>query len=379
VAQRPPLPLAAATVAAGWGAIYSIWRWIYGFATFPVHEDVRYDYVAAQVGLRYGWSRIYDMDTLRAVSSRFAENTIGAGGTYIHPPLLAWLFVPLVAFQEPVAYLVWTLVSLGLLVWMWHMAAPYSGLTKFALLLTALALWPVMEVFYYGYPTMILLALVTYGWWLMRRGHMSAAGFALAFATVLKPQVVVMIPICLLVTGRIRTVVAWAAGCAVLAALSAAALGSAGLSGYWQALMAVQSDTGHAYFTVAYLFGIGYAAYGILALQGAGCLLVAWRRRDDLEVVFAAGLLGSLMVSFHLHQPDYSNLVLAAWLVLRGTTSLAHKAWLAIGIVPMQVMTTEGPVPQLVWNIVWLVILGLGESAPGRAMVRAAPSAAPAE
>ncbi|HEY8855707.1 MAG TPA: hypothetical protein VIN12_10665 [Candidatus Dormibacteraeota bacterium] len=56
---RPPLWLAAAAVAAGWGAVYDIGRWIAAFVTFPAHEDVRIYYVAAQAGLRYGWSTIY--------------------------------------------------------------------------------------------------------------------------------------------------------------------------------------------------------------------------------------------------------------------------------------------------------------------------------
>ena len=81
MSRRPPLPLAAAAVAAGWGALYSIGRWIFEFITFPVHEDVRYDYVAAQAGLRFGWSKIYDFATLRALSAGFPENYIGPSGT----------------------------------------------------------------------------------------------------------------------------------------------------------------------------------------------------------------------------------------------------------------------------------------------------------
>ena len=258
------------------------------------------------------------------------------------------------------AYLAWTLLSLGLLVWMWHVAAPYDGLAKLTLLLAALALWPVMEVFFYGSPTLVLLALVTLAWWLMRREQMLAAGVALAFATVLKPQVLLMVPVCLLFAGRIRTVLGWAAGCVLLGAASVAALGMTGLAGFWQALQAVQSDTGHAYFTIAYLTGLGAVTYAILALQGAACVVVAWRRRDDLDVVFAVGLLGSLMVSFHLHQPDYVNLLVAAWFVLRGNPSWFHRGWLALGFVTMQLLTVGLPAPQLVWDVVWLAILGLG-------------------
>jgi hypothetical protein len=365
--RRPPLALAAAAVAAGWGALYSIGRWTVEYVTVPIHDDVRYDYVAAQAGLQYGWSKIYNLDILRGLSAGFPapQNTIHPGGTFINPPLLAWLWTPLVVFPEPVAYLIWTLLSLGALVWAWYLAAPFDGVAKVALLLAGLALWPVMEAFYFGQPTMFVLALVATAWWLMRRDHMIWAGIALAFATTLKPQVVIMIPACLLVAGQVRSLVAYAASGAVIAAVSALSLGPSGLNEFWQTLKWVQTDAGHSFFTVAYLFGMGSPlTYAVLAVSGIACLFVAWRRRDDLDVVFATGLLGSLMVSFHLHQPDYSNLLLAGWLVLRGTPSLAHKAWLAVGFITMQVLTMGQPAPQLIWDVVWLAILGFGQTLP---------------
>ena len=132
--------------------------------------------------------------------------------------------------------------------------------------------------------------------------------------------------------------------------------------------------------SVAYLFGLhlGPATYAVLAVQGIACLYVAWSRREDLDIVFAAGLLGTLMVSIHLHQPDYSNLVLAAWLVLRGTPSLAHRLWFGVGIVTMQVLTLGQPVPQLLWDAGWLTILGVGGIKPRRESLSHDRSAEPA-
>jgi hypothetical protein len=51
----------------------------------------------------------------------------------------------LVAFLEPVAYVIWTVLSVAALVWAWHVAAPFQGLAKLSLLLLAFALWPVMQ------------------------------------------------------------------------------------------------------------------------------------------------------------------------------------------------------------------------------------------
>ena len=379
---RPPLWLAAGAVASGWAAVYSIGRWIAYFVQHPIHEDVRLIYVAAEAGTRYGWSTIYNEGTLRTLSSSFPadDRTIDSVLTYLHPPLLAWIFAPLTVFPEPVAYVLWTAISVAALVFAWHLAAPYQGLAKLTLLLVAIGLWPVMQAFYYGQPTFLVIALVAVAWWLSRRDQMLAAGIALALATALKPQVVFMLPICLLVAGRFKAVVGWAGACAVLAAVSAVALGPAGLASYWEALRLGQADVGHTFFTVAYLFGLhlGPATYAVLAVQGIACLYVAWSRREDLDIVFAAGLLGTLMVSIHLHQPDYSNLVLAAWLVLRGTPSLAHRLWFGVGIVTMQVLTLGQPVPQLLWDAGWLTILGVGGIKPRRESLSHDRSAEPA-
>jgi len=88
-------------------------------------------------------------------------------------------------------------------------------------------------------------------------------------------------------------------------------------------------------------------------------LVVAWRRRAHLEVVFAAGIAGSLASGFHLHAPDYVSLVLAAWLVLRAAPPLWHRVWFLAALPAMQLLTLGQPVPQLVWDAAWLVILGV--------------------
>lgn len=362
--RRPSLLLAAAAVAVAWGALYDLARWVIGFMTFPVHEDIRFDYVAAEAGLRFGWSTIYDLPTLRSLSSSFPapETSIDASGTYISPPLIAWLFVPLTAVPEPVAYLIWTFLSLGALVWAWYVAAPSSGLGKVTLLLLALALWPLMQSFYYGQPTIVLLALVTAAWWLVVRDRPYAAGLALALATALKPQDVIIVPIALLASGRIKPALGWVGGCAVLGAASVLTLGPEGVASFWKTLQIVQSDVGHAYFTFAYLFGFGPLTYFLQGLQALIALLAAWRRRAELEIVFAAGIVGSLACATHLHQVDYSCLIVAAWLVLRTAPPLWHRLWLLIGVVTMQLLPIGFPVPQLLWDAGWLAILAASSS-----------------
>jgi hypothetical protein len=264
----------------------------------------------------------------------------------------------------PVAYALWSAVLLAALILAWYIAAPYAGLRKVALLLLALALWPVLDAFFFGQPSTLQLALLAAAWWLCARGRPLAAGAALAFATALKPHTMILVPVALAVSGRYRPFVSWAASSTVIAAVFVIALGPSGLNNWWQALVFGQTDPGQSlYYTPAYLFGSGPVAYVAEGLQGAAALVVARRRRADLNVVFAVGLVGSLAFAFHLHQYDYIELILAAWLILRTAPPIWHRLWLLAGVGTLQALDLGQPIPQLLWDLGWLVILGLDSSA----------------
>jgi hypothetical protein len=360
--SRPPLWLASAALIAGWAALYDLATWVILFIRQPIHPDFRIFYVAAEAGLRYGWARIYDLDTLRALSSSFpaGQNYINPALPFINPPVFAWLIAPLTALPLPVAYVIWSAISLGALIWAWHLAAPYSGLRKIGLLAAALALWPVLDAFYFGQPTLVMLGLLAATWWLCSKDRPLAAGAALALATALKPHTVILVPLALAISGRYRPVLSWAVVGSLLAIACVIALGPSGLNSWLQTLEYGQTDTGQAHYTLAYVFGTGVLPYALEALLGVAALAIAWRRRADLNVVFALGLLGSLVFAFHLHQYDYAALILAAWLVLRTDPPLWHRLWLLVGVASMQAISLGNPLPQLIWDSGWLVILGLG-------------------
>ena len=380
--SRPPLWLASAALVAGWAALYDIATWVVLYMRQSIHPDFRIFYVAAEAGLRYGWASIYDLTTLRALSSSFpaGQNYINPALPFINPPVFAWLIAPLTALPLPVAYLVWSIVSLAALLWAWHIAAPYAGLRKIALLLAALALWPVLDAFYFGQPTLVIVGLLATAWWLCSKDRPLAAGAALALATALKPHTVVLVPLALMVSGRYRPFLSWAAVCALLAIASVIALGPTGLNNALQTLEYGQTDTGQAHYTLAYVFGTGLVSYAFEGIQGIAALVIAWRRRADLNTVFALGILGSLVLAFHLHQYDYAALILAAWLVLRTGPPLWHRLWLLIGVAPMQAISLGNPLPQLLWDLGWLVILALAAFHPARAPIssnRTSPVEAP--
>lgn len=369
--RLPPLWLAAATVAAAWVAGFGIAGWVLLFVQRPIHSDFRVFYVAGEAGMRHGLSSIYNLSTLRALSSAFpaGQNTVQPSTAYVNPPLLAWLVAPLTAFPYPAAYAIWTAVLLSALVWSWWITCSATGLAKVTLLLAALALWPVIDDLYYGQSCLLILGLTAAAWWLCNRERPVAAGIALALATMLKPQDIFVVPFALLASGRVRPFAGWLAGCAVLAVLFWISLGQSGVED-WRAALAYEQQGGlPSQFTATGALP-GLLALGLEAAQAGLGLVIAWKKRAQLELVFAAGLIGSIAASFFLHQSDYSVLVLAGWLLLRTAPSRLHLAWLGAGLATMQAVSLSMPLPQLVWNGAWLVAMtvssfaGNGASAP---------------
>lgn len=381
--SRPPLWLIGAGLASLWWAAHAIAVWILLFTVMPVHEDVRLTYVAAKAGVRYGWSSIYDQSALRALSAAFPadQQRIDTLYTYLHPPLVAWLFAPLTAFDEPVAYAIWTLASVVALAFAWHLVGPYEGLAKATLLLVAIGLWPVLSTLYYGQPNLLVLACVGASWWLVKHDRLAAAGIALAAATFIKPQLIWLLPLAILCSGRVRVVAGWAIGCAGLALLTVLALGQDGLNSWLLALRSGQADPSHTVSTLIHLFGLGPLTISLWLVLGLASLFVAYRHRTDADTVFVAGMVGSTLVTFHFHELDYAVLILAGWLFLRASPPLWQRLWLIPGagtleLTGLAIAVGGGwDVPfhaaVIVWTATWLAILVANGFATTRAALPA--------
>ena len=371
--ERPPLWLAAAAMASFWGVVFGVIRLARVFMDDPYGNDFRAYYAAAKVGLGSGWSHIYDADLLRAASSAFPvqDQAYDSAHYFVHPPLLAWIVAPLTAVPEPAAFALWTLLGAGAFVIAWAVASPFTGLARITLLLLGFALWSVEESLRFGNPTLLLLALIALAWQQAKKDRSVLAGALLALAVVLKPQDVILVPVVLLVSGRTRIFIAFAGWALILTVAFVVSLGAHGVDGYLAATALVQSNPVHQYDTLAYVFGVGPVALAVELSLGALAILVAYLRRRELDIVFALGLLGSVMASPHLHQPDYALDVLAAWLVLRTSPAMAHRLWLLAGIPACQFTSIGLPLPQLLWQPGWLAVLG--REAVARRQIALAP------
>jgi hypothetical protein len=365
--RQPPIWLAGAATASGWAAVFSFKSWIDHYLQDPAADDFRIYYYAAKLGLERGWDQIYNQAALRAVMALHfsgSEAAVDAGHTYPNPPPLAWLIAPLTALSFGPAYAAWAGIGLVTLLVAWWVACPFRGFARLTLLLLAVAIWPVHYSLVFGQPTPEILALTAAAWWLMRRDRAAMAGIALALATSLKPQDVILVPLALLASGRVRVFISWGVGCFALGLICFALLGVDGVAAFWQTNIEVEGYAGHKIMTLASVLGPGLPAAALQVGSAATALIVAWRRRANLELVTALGLLGSVVSAVHAHESDFSVLVLAAWLVLRSPAGLASRAWLLAGIAAVQTMAIGWALPTLLWELAWLLLLAADRMAP---------------
>jgi Glycosyltransferase family 87 len=226
-------------------------------------------------------------------------------------------------------------------------------------LLISLALWPVHYQFWLGQWVVATLALLALSWWLLERDRWLLAGVVLALSMLFKPQDVLLVPLALLVSGRWKPVAVAAVTGGAFAAWSLASLGQAGVQSWLNIAGQIHADPFQAPMTYSSLFGRGALTTGVEVLLGMVALGLAWYRRDRLDLVIVLGIVGSTASATYLHEDDIAILVLAAWIVLRAEPSVPQRIWLIVGIAAAQFLAVGLPVPMLLWEPVWIGLLGL--------------------
>jgi hypothetical protein len=353
----PPIWLAAAALAAGIVVAFGFARWVGHFISDPNAEDFRLQLVAARIGITDGWSHIYDFDLQKAASAGIGP--IDSMHLFINPPPTAWIVAPLAPFPIWTGYLIWTLISLAAFIGAALLVCRGPRLVRVTLLLVGLALWPVHYQFWLGQWVAVTLALLALAWWLLERDRWLVAGVVLALAFCAKPQDILLLPIALLVSGRWKPVAAFAVAGAILASVSAASLGSAGIAVWLKDVALVRANPFTAPVTYSYILGRGDLMTVVQIALGLAALGLAWYRRDRLDLVFALGLVGSTASASYLHEDDIAILVLAAWIVLRARPSWVQRGGLLAGIVASQFLAVGLPLPILAWQPLWIALLGL--------------------
>lgn len=340
----PAVGLLVGLILIGW----DLWAAASTFISqYAVRNDFRLAYAAATVGIKNGYGHLYDLAAQKA-----AIESLGPGFNpqpFISPPPLAWLVTPLLVLPFQAALAVWTLLLVAALGWTWYVLAPPGTIAKAAHLALLLGVFPVAFGVMVGQPGAWVAAAVATAWWLLKHDRPVWAGLALSLI-ILKPQLALLVPVCLLASGHARTFGAWLVATLLVGLVALALLGPDGLARYRDVLAQTQSgawDITRRY-SVSGPLGLGPLLSVTQVVVVAIALVAAWRHRaDGPELPMAAGIVASLLATPYLGFQDFLMLVVAGWLVLRGGATSWQVALLVVGYALLQLALVVLAIPIL--------------------------------
>ena len=340
---------------------------------YRFRNDFRLLFGTALDGLHNGYAHLYDLTAQKA-----AVEGLGSGfywSPFLNPPPLVWAATPLTSLPFTAAVVIWTLVIVTAAVLTWYFAAPGTGLTKVAFGLLWLGVVPVSFGLGVGQPVALVAAAVAACWWLAERDRPAAAGLALSLIA-FKPQLALLVPLCLVVSGHARIFGAWLAATVVMALVALAMLGSEGLTRYRDALSLASNWQITRTYAVSGLIGTGPQLYVSELLALALSLAVAWRWRGrGTAIPIAAGIVGSLLFTPYVGFQDFAMLVLAGWLVLREQPAPWQVALLVVGFALLQLVLVVLSVPIIAAEVALLASLVWHAPKSGLARTRVASAA----
>ena len=187
-------------------------------------------------------------------------------------------------------------------------------------------------------------------------------------------QLALLVGPALLVGGELGLGLGWISGSAILVAISVAVVGIAGLERGLELVRGVQVFPYNSYLTLGYfvdplvrsgylspttrLAGINLLTLGLQAAVGLATLAIAYRQRGrGSRVLVPVGLIGSILVSPHLHQDDLAVLVVAGWLLAGGSQGRLLRVWPLVVLVAGETPQLITPAPLLLSLLVWLLLL----------------------
>jgi len=324
---------------------------------FLGHNDFRLYYAGAEVGLRYGWSHVYDVSLHQAAVA--ALRPTGPWYALLTPAPITWVVAPLTVLGYPTAYWVWVALSvatLGAVLWYvrprQHSAALYFVWWA--------ALGPLWFSAYEGQVTILATAGLLAGWRLLEARRDFLAGVVLA-AALFKPYLVLLLPLALFVAGRIRALlgfmtVAAAAGIGMLMTLH-----FAGVQTYLAMLLAPQA-AGDTAKTLRSALG---GSPTVLAIQAAVILAViavaVYTRRIKVAwPLVVSAVLGSFLLATYWHPQDYLAIDGAAAIMLAaGPPRMAVLMATAVAIFSALATPLTAHQNAVAWIVMAFVFLGL--------------------
>jgi hypothetical protein len=389
----------------------------------PDTQIVQTDFVIVLTGAKMigagDGHHLYELPAQLAAQKAIRTPFMGDEGAqllpYNHPPFEALLIAPLAGLPYWLQYFLW--VGLLVLALYWSLRLlyrtlplPAAGRAGFALALACISFWPVFRSLRLGQNSPLLLLGMCGVYAAARRGNDRLAGLYLLLVA-LKPQILPLVILALLVTGRWRSV-AWFAGVLAIVCIAIMPLlGAQWPLQYGDMLLKSVSGSGvvgihpeimHSWRGFATDL-VGWAApwlvtplYVLLVAATLGLLGLVWWRvrhvvlarpepaagspdldgqgaqlRPAFDMFWALVGLAAVLVSPHLNPHDLTLLIFPAWIiaayVINGRTlAVPANRWLtllgayflllSVGLSVLgDLPTVLLSVPVLAVALVWLV------------------------
>ncbi len=235
----------------------------------------------------------------------------------------------------------------GAAVFAWWLVAPGGRLTRTAHLALFVGLFPTAFGVMVGQPVAFIAATVAGAWWLAERGRPVWAGLALS-AVAIKPQLALLVPLCLLVAGHRRMFAAWLVATAAMVAVALVLLGPDGLQRYRDALSFASQWEPTRRYAIAGPLGLGPQVYVVEAIVVAIAVVAAWRRRGGgTALPIATGVVASLLFTPYVGFQDFALLVVAGWLVIRAGATPVQVGLMVVGYALLELALVVLAVPIL--------------------------------
>jgi hypothetical protein len=328
-----------------------------------IRNDFRLIYGAALNAWQHGYGRLYDLAAQKAAVEGLGPGTYWS--PYLNPPPLVWLATPFLALPFDVAIVLWTVLVVGAAYFAWHVAVPGgTRLTRAAHLALFLGLFPTAFGLMVGQPVALVAAVVAGSWWLADKNKPLAAGLVLSL-TAVKPQLVLLVPLCLLVAGHGRMFAAWLGASVVMLAIALVLLGGDGVQRYRDVLaMASQWEPTRRY-AIAGPLGLGPQVYLVEALVVAVTVVAAWRQRGSGPArPIAIGIVASLLFTPYVGFQDFAVLVVAGWLLIRSQATAFQVGLLVVGYALLELALVVLAIPILAAETLLLLSLATNQRLP---------------
>lgn len=321
-------------------------------------NDLTLIYIGARIGLEHGWSHMYSVALQRELFTQLRPHAVfNAGVLVASPPPYSWLVLPLSLFGAAGSTYAWLAISLAALMAAWWLTAPGAMPFRALWLLGALAWYPLLYGLSLAQPDLVILALAAIAWRLAEANRPYLAGIVLGLS-VIKPQLLLILPVVLLCAGRWKIAVAWATTALVLAVASLAAIGQQGLNDYLSLLQQLDHDANNRYFTLAFLLGPGILSYAAQVAVAAAAAVAGFLNRHNGDArIFALGIVATALGATYWHLQDFTILLLAVWLFWRESPSIPLRLLLLVIAIAGEFAWPLTPLPILLGVAVWFAAM----------------------